>query len=116
MLSRRHVFEPLVATALLLAASCTSGGAIDPTAVANALKSGCGILVSLATITAIINAAAGATLQMLVDLICSSFKASVAQSTALGVAPLAVGDKHNFVLTVGGKTIPVEATVVEVKP
>ena len=116
MITRRAVSISAIPSGLALALlGCSSTGTIDPTAVANALKSGCGIAIPLATITTIINAAIGATLETIINLICSSFKASVAASATLGAAPLAVGGTHDFVITVNGKTIPVQATVVEVK-
>jgi hypothetical protein len=91
---------------------CTNG-AIDPAAVAAALKGLCGIAVPAATIVTLINSVAGATVESVVALICSGYHSSVAAQTAAGVlkGPLASGTTVNFVVIAGGKQVPVTATV-----
>jgi hypothetical protein len=101
------------AAAVIGLAGCTATGGIDPAAVAAALKGLCGIAVPLATITSIINAAAGATVQSVVDTICSGFHSALAAQTQAGLlkGPLKSGTEVNIVVTVGGRQIPVTCTV-----
>jgi hypothetical protein len=113
MLSRRGI-ALILASAPALSA-CGSGGTVDPAAVAAQLKSLCGLVINVGTILTVINAAAGQTLEGVVNLICSSFKASVAQSVRLGGPLLAVGSEHQFVVSVKGESILVTATIVEIK-
>ncbi len=112
-ITRRKMTSFVGAAAVAGLAGCTAGGGIDPAAVAAALKGLCGIAVPLATITTIINAAAGATLEGIVSMICSGYHSALAAQTQAGLlkGPLKSGTEVNIVVTVGGKQIPVKCTV-----
>jgi len=75
-----------------------SSTALDPTAIANAIKIACGIAVPAATVLEVINAAAGATAAMVISLVCSSYKNALAAQTSAG--RLAAGTQINFVVHV----------------
>ena len=111
METTRRKMASLVGTAAfagLVLAGCTAGGGIDPAAVAAALKGLCGIAVPLATIVAIINAAAGATVESIVSMICSGYHSALA---AQKQGPMKPGTEVDIIVTVGGKQIPVKVTV-----
>jgi hypothetical protein len=106
----------LAGVAAIGMAGCTPGTTtLDPVAIANAIKIACGIAVPAATVLEVINAAAGATVSMVVSLICSSYKNSLAAQTS--GAKLAIGATVTFVVHVCDDTgkvckdVPVSATV-----
>ncbi len=112
-MTRRKMASFVGAAAVVGLAGCTAGGGIDPAAVAAALAGLCGIAVPLATITAIINAAAGATVQSIVSMICSGYHSTLAAQQQAGLlkGPLKSGTEVDIIVTVGGKQIPVKCTV-----
>jgi hypothetical protein len=97
--------------------SCTSTGTIDVQKVLDGLKVACGIAVPAATVTSIINASVGATVQSIVDLLCSGFHTTMAAEAMAAKkggmaapAPLAVGASVDYDVIVNGKPIHVVAT------
>ena len=106
--SRRNILLAGAGAAILPIVSCTNG-AIDPQKVADAIKTACGIAVPIATVTSIINAAVGATVQFIVDLVCTGYTTAKA-ANKLGAEP-AKGSTVHFVVVVNGKPIEVDAVV-----
>ena len=102
MFNRRELAIVVIASA---AAACT-GGQIDPNKVVDSLKSACGIAVPAATVVAIINASVGATVQSIVDLLCSGFHQALAERKLGATA----GTKVEYDVVVNGQKIHVEAT------
>ena len=96
----------LTGAVVLPLVGCTNG-AIDPQKVADAIKSACGIAVPLATVTTIINAAVGATVQFVVDLVCTGYHSALAANKTTASA----GTSVKFPVVVNGKTIEVTAVV-----
>ena len=99
-----------------LLASCTSGQ-IDPAKIADLLKQACGIAVPVTTIVQVVNASIGATVQSIVDLLCSGYHATLAAHAAAAksnnlAAPAAPasGAEVPYDVIVNGKVIHIVAT------
>lgn len=99
---RRDLMSAILLSLVL--GSCTNGQ-IDPQKVIDALKVACGIAVPAATVVAIINAGVGLTVQSVVDIICSGYRATVAAQGK----NMAAGTQVEYDVEVNGKTIHVIA-------
>lgn len=103
MHNRRATLGLLAAVPFL--SYCTNGQ-IDPQKVIDALKIACGIAVPAATVVAIVNAGVGLTVQSVVDIICSGYKATIAAQGK----NMAAGTQVEYDVEVNGKTVHVVAT------
>lgn len=87
--------------------ACTNNQ-LDPHKIADDIKLACTIAVPLATITTIISAAVGMTMQGIVNMVCSAYHSTL---QAKNLAAPASGTAVHFVVVVNGKTIPVDGEV-----